>query len=121
VYTVEFACLIWNAFFCIHAKWCAQCCLGEKVNFFFFLLVLPVGEKLSRAVTVSTKIPIELKEKLKQLKIKPSKLLRKAIEDEVRRREAQKIKDDIEKLKPTLVRVSMDDVVKSIRDDRTYG
>jgi post-segregation antitoxin (ccd killing protein) len=91
----------------------------KKVNFLFFQLVLPVGEKLSKAVTVSTKIPTELKEKLKQLKIKPSKLLRKAIEDEVRRREAKKLKDDIEKLKPTLDRVSMDDIVKSIREDRT--
>jgi len=77
--------------------------------------------RLSKVVTVSTKIPIELKEKLKQLKIKPSKLLRKALEDEVRRREAQKLKVDIEKLKPTLDRVSIDDIVKSIREDRTRG
>jgi antitoxin CcdA len=74
---------------------------------------------MSNTATISTKIPTELKEKLKQLKIKPSKLLRKAIEDEVRRREVQKLKEDIEKLKPTLDRVSIDDIVKSIREDRT--
>jgi len=74
---------------------------------------------LSKSVTVSTKIPQELKEKIKQLKIKPSKLLRKAIEDEIRRREAEKLKEDIEKLKPTLDMVSVDDIVKGIREDRT--
>jgi len=74
---------------------------------------------LSKSVTVSTKIPQELKEKIKQLNIKPSKLLRKAIEDEIRRREAEKLKEDIEKLKPTLNKVSVEDIVKGIREDRT--
>ena len=74
---------------------------------------------MSKSVTVSTKIPKQLKEKIKQLNVKPSKLLRKAIEDEIRRREAEKLKEDIEKLKPTLNRVSVEDIVKGIREDRT--
>ncbi|MGQ9781898.1 MAG: VapB-type antitoxin [Nitrososphaeria archaeon] len=90
-----------------------------RVNFLFFHLVIFSGEKLNKTVTVSTKIPTELKEKMKQLKIKPSKLLRKAIEDEIRKREAQKLKEDIEKLKPTLDKVDVDKIVESIREDRT--
>ncbi|MDI6904710.1 MAG: type II toxin-antitoxin system CcdA family antitoxin [Candidatus Bathyarchaeia archaeon] len=74
---------------------------------------------MSKYTTVSTKIPQELKEKMKQLEIKPSKLLRKAIEDEIRRREAKKLKEDIEKLKPVLNKVSVEEIVKSIREDRT--
>jgi post-segregation antitoxin (ccd killing protein) len=57
---------------------------------------------LSKYTTVSTKIPQELKEKMKELRVKPSKLLRKAIEDEIRRREAERIKGEIEQLKPIL-------------------
>jgi post-segregation antitoxin (ccd killing protein) len=68
--------------------------------------------------TVSTKIPIELREKLRRMKVKPSKVLRKALEDEIRRREAQEIKEEIERLKPLLDRVSVEDVVSSIREDR---
>jgi len=74
---------------------------------------------LSKSITVSTKIPQELKEKMKQLKIKPSKLLRKAIEDEIRRREAEKLKEEIDKLKPTLDKVNVEEIVTSIREDRT--
>ncbi|MDI6691639.1 MAG: type II toxin-antitoxin system CcdA family antitoxin [Candidatus Bathyarchaeota archaeon] len=74
---------------------------------------------MSKYTTVSTKIPQELKEKMKQLEIKPSKLLRKAIEDEIRRREAKKLEEDIEKLKPVLNKVSVEEIVKSIREDRT--
>jgi hypothetical protein len=58
---------------------------------------------------------------MKELKIKPSKLLRKAIEDEVRRREAERLKEEIERLKPVLDKVSVEEVVKGIREDRTRG
>jgi len=58
---------------------------------------------------------------MKELKIKPSKLLRKAIEDEIRRREAEKLEEDIEGLKPVLDKVSMEEVVKGIREDRMRG
>jgi antitoxin CcdA len=69
-------------------------------------------------MTVSTKIPKQLKEKIQRLKIKPSKILRKALEDEVKRRELEELKEEINQLKPILEKVSMDDVVKSIREDR---
>ncbi|MEM3566410.1 MAG: type II toxin-antitoxin system CcdA family antitoxin [Candidatus Bathyarchaeia archaeon] len=74
---------------------------------------------MSRYTTVSTKIPLELKEKMKELKIKPSRLLRKAIEDEVRRKEAERLKEEIRRLKPVLDKVSVEEVVKGLREDRT--
>ena len=73
---------------------------------------------MGKSVTVSTKIPKELKEKIKELKIKPSRLLRKALEDEIRRREAEKLAEEIDKLKPTLDKVSVEEIVKSIRENR---
>jgi antitoxin CcdA len=69
-------------------------------------------------VTVSTKIPKQLKEKMQSLKIKPSKILRKALEEEVKKREIEEIKEEINKLKPTLDKINMEDIVKSIREDR---
>lgn len=73
---------------------------------------------MADCVTVSTKIPKPLKEKMIKLKIKPSKLLRKAIEDEVKRKEMEELKGQIDKLKPILDKVSIEDIVKSIREDR---
>jgi post-segregation antitoxin (ccd killing protein) len=67
-------------------------------------------------VTISVKVPIELKEKIKKLGIKPSNLLRKAIEEEVRSREVERIKGEIEELK--LSKISIEDVTKSIREQR---
>ncbi len=73
---------------------------------------------MTQCVTVSTKISKQLKERIQRLKIKPSKILRKALEDEVKRREIEELKQEINKLKPVLEKVSMDDIVKSIREDR---
>ena len=73
---------------------------------------------MGKYVTISVKVPLELKEKIKKLGIKPSKLIRKAIEEEVRSREVERIKGEIEELKPILSKISIEEVVKSIREDR---
>jgi antitoxin CcdA len=87
-------------------------------TFLFPFLLLPFGENLSKSITVSTKIPKQLKEKIDRLKIKPSRLLRKALEDEIKRRETEELKEEIDKLKTILEKISMEDIVKNIREDR---
>lgn len=44
--------------------------------------------------------------------------MRKALEDEVKRREVEELKEELKKLKPILDKISPDDIVKSIREDR---
>lgn len=73
---------------------------------------------MQKSVTVSTKIPRQLKEKLQRFKIKPSRILRKALEEEVRRMELEELKGEVGRLKPVLEKVSMEDVVRSVREDR---
>jgi len=73
---------------------------------------------LTQSVTVSAKISKQLKEKIQRFKIKPSKILRKALEDEVKKKEVEELKQEIARLKPVLERVSMDEIIKSIREDR---
>jgi antitoxin CcdA len=73
---------------------------------------------IQQSVTVSTKIPKQLKEKIERFKIKPSKILRKALEDEVKKREIEELKEEIDRLKPILEKVSIEDIVKSIREER---
>jgi Ulp1 family protease len=73
---------------------------------------------VQHCVTVSTKIPRQLKEKIQKFKIKPSKILRKALEDEVKKMEVAELKEEIARLMPVLEKVNMEDVVRSIREDR---
>jgi hypothetical protein len=68
--------------------------------------------------TVSTKIPAELRAKMEKLEIKPSKELRKGTEDEVKRREAQELKAEVNRLKLILSKVSAEKAVKSVTEDK---
>ncbi len=77
-----------------------------------------VRKLTNECVTVSTKIPKPLKEKMVKLKIKPSKLLRKAIEDEIKRKEIEELEEEITKLKPVLDKIRVEHIVRSIREDR---
>jgi antitoxin CcdA len=82
-------------------------------------LVVFKGENLvQHCVTISTKISKQLKEKIQKFKIKPSKILRKALEDEVKKREVEELKEEINKLKPILEKISTEEIVKGIREDR---
>ena len=84
-----------------------------------YFAVLLFGENLAqKCVTVSAKIPKKLREKMQRLNIKPSKVMRKALEDEVKRREIEELKEEISRLKPTLDKISVEEIVKSIREDR---
>ena len=90
----------------------------EIILSYFKVVIFGKNNLVQQSVTVSTKIPKQLKEKIQKFKIKPSKILRKALEDEVKKREVEELKEEIKKLKPALDRVSMEDIVKSIREDR---
>jgi len=74
--------------------------------------------KMGKLVTVSAKIPEELKQKMEELSIRPSEIIRKAIEEEVDLREVEKIKEMLEEAEPILAKLSVERAVRSIREDR---
>jgi len=73
---------------------------------------------MAKYETVSVKVPAEMKQKLKKYGIKPSKLLRKTLEQEIKKREIEEIKTQIQTLGDALTRIDMADVVSTIRTDR---
>ena len=73
---------------------------------------------MAKFETVSVKVPAELKRKIKKYGVKPSKLLRETLEQEVRKREIEEIKSEIQKLGDALDRIDMADVVSTLRIDR---
>lgn len=73
---------------------------------------------MARYVTVSVKVPNELRDKMRELGIRVSVVLRRAIEEEVRRREVERVKEAIEGLRPALDMVSVEEAVRGIRRDR---
>ncbi|MCD6357855.1 MAG: hypothetical protein DRJ96_02560 [Thermoprotei archaeon] len=73
---------------------------------------------MKRYVTVSAKVPVELKEEAERLGIRISAFLRKALEEEVRRRKLQELERRVEELRGVLDKVDVDEFVQLIRADR---
>jgi hypothetical protein len=69
-------------------------------------------------VTVSVKVRRDLVERARALGVNVAEVVRKAIEEEVRRRELELIRKRLESVKDFLDQVDIDRVVKSIREDR---
>jgi len=73
---------------------------------------------LTKTVTVSAKIDVELRRKLVELGIKPSEAIRRALEREVEERTREKLQETIENASIILSKVHREDWMKSIRDSR---
>jgi LytS/YehU family sensor histidine kinase len=69
-------------------------------------------------VTVSTKVRKEVAEKARKLGINISEFLREKIEEEVERRELEVVSQRVNALEDFLNKIDIEDIVKSIREDR---
>jgi len=69
-------------------------------------------------VTVSAKVPRELREEAEKLGIRISEFLRRALEEEVRRRKIEVLKEELNSISTVLDKIDVDRVVRHIREDR---
>jgi len=69
-------------------------------------------------VVVSVRIPKELKMKAKNYGIKISEILRRALEEEIRKRELEEIQDLLDKFKKGMENVSKEDIISAIKESR---
>jgi len=73
---------------------------------------------LKKYVTVSAKIDVELRRKLAKLGIKPSEIIRKALEKEVEERMKRQLYKKIEEASKIIAKVERDEWIKAIRESR---
>ncbi|MGC8933339.1 MAG: hypothetical protein ACP5KE_09255 [Candidatus Methanodesulfokora sp.] len=73
---------------------------------------------MGRYVTVSAKIPRELKEWMRKCGIKPGPIIRKALEDAVRRKVLEGIDERLERFSELLDRIPDEEIARLIREDR---
>lgn len=77
-----------------------------------------VGEHMGKYVTVSTKVPKELKKKLEELNIKPSPLIKKALIEAIREAELRRLESEWERISPILDKIPAERIAKTIREER---
>jgi len=69
-------------------------------------------------VTVSAKISKELKRKMDELGISPSEVIRRALEEEVRRKTRELLRMRLEEVSSILSKVGKEEWVRTIRETR---
>ena len=69
-------------------------------------------------VTVSTKVRRKLKEEAEKLGINISEVLRRALEDEVKKRRIEVLKKELIEIDSILEKIDIDRIVRSIREYR---
>lgn len=74
--------------------------------------------KYSKYVTVSTKVPRDLKKKLEELNIKPSVVIKKALIEAIREAELRSLESECERTSPILDKIPVERVTRIIREER---
>lgn len=73
---------------------------------------------MGRYVTVSAKVPEELKKKLHELNVNTSQLVRSALEEEIKRREEEELKTQAAKASRLLKKIPSAEITRIIREMR---
>jgi post-segregation antitoxin (ccd killing protein) len=74
--------------------------------------------KMSSYITVSTKVKREVAEKAKALGINLSQFLREKLEEEVERRELERLSKELKNLRDVLEAIDIERITKYIREER---
>jgi len=69
-------------------------------------------------VTISVKVRRELKEEAERFGIKISEVLRRALEEEVKKRKLEELKKKLEKVSEAFDKIDVERFVRHIREDR---
>lgn len=73
---------------------------------------------MGRYTTISAKISEKEREEIKKLKLNPTEIIRKAVQDEIRKARNQELIDRMKKVRPIISKLRMDEIVADIREDR---
>ena len=69
-------------------------------------------------VTVSAKIRRDLYEKLKRYGIPVSEVIRRALEEEIRRREEHEVREALKRVQEILMKIPPEEIVSAVRSSR---
>lgn len=90
----------------------------EEIPYILLICIIFLVCLMGKYVTVSAKVPVELKERLRELNVNISQLVRKAIEEEVERREREALRTLAGEVSQLLRKVPPTEIVKVIREAR---
>jgi len=68
--------------------------------------------------TVSAKVSKKERDELKKLGLKPTEVIRRAVQEEIRRAKNKELREKMRRIAPIVKKLNMDEIVSDIRKDR---
>ena len=68
--------------------------------------------------TISAKISEEEREELQRLGLNPTTIIRKAVQEEIRKVKTKNLIEKMKKMAPIISKLKIDEIVSDIREDR---
>ena len=68
--------------------------------------------------TVSAKLSQRERDELKKLGLKPTEIIRRAVQEEIRRAKNKELMEKMRRIAPIIKKLNMDEIVSDIREDR---
>jgi len=68
--------------------------------------------------TVSAKVSKKERDELKKLGLKPTEIIRRAVQEEIRRAKNKKLMEKMRRVAPIIKKLNVDEIVSDIRKDR---
>ena len=73
---------------------------------------------MHKYTTISAKISEEEREEIKNLKLNPTEIIRKAVQEEIRRARNKELIEKMKKVRPIISKLNTEEIVSDIREDR---
>ena len=73
---------------------------------------------MNKYTTISAKISEEEREEIKKLGLNPTVIIRKAVQEEIRRAKNKDLIEKMKKVAPIISKLNLDEIVSDIREDR---
>ena len=68
--------------------------------------------------TISAKVSKKEKDELKKLGLKPTEIIRRAVQEEIRKAKNKKLMEKMRRIAPIVKKLNVDEIVSDIREDR---
>jgi len=73
---------------------------------------------MKKDITITVRIPIKMKEELKRYGVEVSKVVRKSLEEEIKKRKLEELKNAAGRLGVLLAKIPDDEIIRTIREAR---
>ena len=73
---------------------------------------------MKKSATISAKISEEEREEIRKLKLNPTEIIKKAVQEEIQRARNEELIKRMKEVRPIILKLRLEDIVSDIREDR---